>query len=106
MISTTQLPLPLSVRVPIAIVVIVVLVACCVLVLGESLVEEGRLGVPPRRTTVEASVGQYNVIAIGGSRSNCSCCGVPVVVFGGKDVMVAMLLIADASTSLLMIKDC
>jgi len=31
---------------------------------------------------------------------------VPVVVFGGKDVMVAMFLIADVSTLLLMIKYC
>jgi len=54
---------------------------------------------------VEASVGQYNVIAIGGSRSDCSCYGVPVVVLEGKEVMVAMLLIADASTLLLMMKD-
>jgi len=45
LVSTAQLPLPLSVRVPITIVVIVVLVACCVLVLGESLTNEGRLGV-------------------------------------------------------------
>eukprot|EP00532_Pseudo-nitzschia_australis_P020796 CAMPEP_0168287280 /NCGR_PEP_ID=MMETSP0142_2-20121227/2088_1 /TAXON_ID=44445 /ORGANISM="Pseudo-nitzschia australis, Strain 10249 10 AB" /LENGTH=79 /DNA_ID=CAMNT_0008232559 /DNA_START=312 /DNA_END=548 /DNA_ORIENTATION=+ len=46
-------------------------------------------------------VGQYDeiaiAIAIAGSRSRCSCCGVAVVVLGRKDLL-ALLLIADAST--------
>jgi len=57
----------------------------------------------------QLSTDQYNAIviaiAIVDSRSSCSRCGVPVVVLEGKEVMVAMLLIADASTLLLMMKD-
>ena len=47
-------------------------------------------------------------IAIVRSRSGCSCycyCGVPVAL-QGKDVMVAMILIKNVLTLLLMIKDC
>ena len=51
-------------------------------------------------------LAQYAAIAIVGSRSNCSCCcGVPVAL-GGKDVMVAMMLIKDMLTLLLLLKDC
>ena len=44
------------------------------------------------------------VIAIAGSRSGCCCCGVPVAL-GAKDVL-AMFLIEDVSTLLMMLKDC
>ena len=47
-------------------------------------------------------------IAIVGSHSGCSCCcccGVPVAL-GGKDAMMAMILIQDVSTLLMLIKDC
>jgi len=56
----------------------------------------------------QLSVGQYNAIAIAivDSCSGCSCCGVPVVVLGRKDVMVDMILIEDVSTLLMLTKDC
>ena len=43
-------------------------------------------------------------IAIVESRSGCCCCGVSVAL-GGKNVL-AMLLIEDVSTLLMMLKDC
>ena len=47
------------------------------------------------------------VTAIAGSRSSCNCCcccGVPVTL-GGKNVL-AILLIEDVSSLLMMLKDC
>jgi len=44
----------------------------------------------------QLSVGQYNAIAIAivGSRSGCSCCGVPVAL-GGKDVATILVIMAS-----------
>ena len=49
------------------------------------------------------SVSLYFTIAIVGLRSSCSCCGV-LVALGWKDVL-AMLLIANVSTLLFLVKD-
>jgi len=58
----------------------------------------------------QLSIDQYYAIAIAiaivGSHFGCICCGVPVVVLGGNDVMVAIILIEDVSTLLILIKDC
>jgi len=53
-------------------------------------------------------IGPYDAIAIAivDSRFGCICCGVPVVVLGGNDVMVDMILIEDVSTLLMLTKDC
>ena len=50
------------------------------------------------------STSLYFAIAIVGSLSGVSCCGVQVAL-GGKNVMVAKILIEDVSTLLLMIKE-
>jgi len=56
----------------------------------------------------QLSIDHYDAIAIAivDSCSGCSCCGVPVVVLGRKDVMVDMILIEDVSTLLMLTKDC
>ena len=46
------------------------------------------------------------VIAIVGSHSDGSCCGVPVALGGGHDVMVTKMLIENVLALLMVIKDC